>query len=279
MGSSSSRRLAPVRRVPTGYVRHRLGTARVLLHEDAVEWARRVLEGGETLHEWAAGHDEGSTFAGRGTVHAVPAPVPGPDRRSRWAVRHYRRGGAVASLLDDRYLRLGRPRPFRELAASATARERGVATPAVMAGAVYPAGIHYRCDLVTEVVPDARTLARVLHDTDGTRGWLDAMVAAGRLVDALGEAGVFHVDLNAHNIVFEDGDPARTWVLDLDRARIRSRPSEGAKERMRARLTRSVVKEGTPTGDPLGDREVLAALRGGAGADGVGSPSAGAEGR
>ena len=263
MGGSTSR-LPPLRRVPPGYVRHRFGSTRVMVHDDALEWARAVLADGGTLHGWAADHGEGSTFAGRGTVHAVPAPLSGPDHRPRWAVRHYRRGGAVASILDDRYLRLGRPRPFRELAASAAARERGVDTPAVVAGAVYPSGIHYRCDLVTEVVPGARTLARVLHDTDGTRGWLDAMAAAGRLVDALGEAGVFHVDLNAHNIVFEEGDLARPWVLDLDRASVRSRPSEGAKERMRARLTRSVVKEGTPTGDPLGDREVLAVLMDGA---------------
>lgn len=167
----------------------------------------------------------------------------------------------MASYLDDRYLRLGRPRPFRELTASAAARARGVATPAVLAGAVYPAGLYYRCDLVTEVVPGAATLAEALHETDGTRGWLEAMGAAGGLVDELGDAGVFHVDLNAHNILFEEGDFARTRVVDLDRARILRRPSEGAKERMRARLTRSIVKVGTPTGERLGDREVLDALK------------------
>lgn len=253
------------RAVPSDYRKRRVGSTRVLVHHTADDAVRDALSSHGTLHAWAAARAGGSTFAGRGTVHSVPAPVPGPDGRDRWAVRHYRRGGAMASLLDDRYLHIGRPRPFRELAASDTARSRGLPIPAVVAGAVYPAGIHYRCDLITEVVPDARTLARVLHETDGTRAWLDALASAGHLIDELGEAGVFHVDLNAHNVVLRDGDPEDAWVLDLDRARIRSHPWESAKERMRARLTRSVVKVGTPTGEPLSEREVLEALHGTAG--------------
>ncbi|NIQ58800.1 MAG: hypothetical protein GWM92_05105, partial [Gemmatimonadetes bacterium] len=216
---------------------------------------------GATLHAWAAAQPDYATFAGRGEVRAVPAPAPGPDRRERWAVRHYRRGGAMAGHLDDRYLRLGRYRPFRELTASVAVRERGVPTPAVMAGAAYLDGIYYRADLVTEVVPTARTLADTLHATDGTRGWLEAMGAAGSLIERLGSSGVYHVDLNAHNIVFEEADLGRPWVLDLDRVKLSSRSSPGAEERMRARLTRSIVKVGTPTGERLGDREVLDALR------------------
>lgn len=248
------------RGVPSDYRRRRVGSARVLVHRTADDPIRDALGAHHTLHAWAAAQADGSTLAGRGTVHTLPAPVSGPDGRERWAVRHYRRGGAMASLLDDRYLRIGKPRPFRELAASATARSRGLRTPAVIAGVTYPSGIHYRCDLVTEVVPDARTLALVLHETDGTRAWLDALAAAAALIEKLGEAGVFHVDLNAHNVIFQGGALDDAWVLDLDRARVRSRPSESFKERMRARLTRSVVKVGTPTGEPLSEREVLEAL-------------------
>lgn len=249
------------RALPPGYSRRRIGSARLVTHEAADSWARGVLQSGETLHEWAEDQPDRNTFPGRGSVHSIPAPADGPDQRERWVVRHYRRGGAVAAHLGDRYLRLGPARPLRELRASCAARARKIPTPAVLAGAVYPEGIFYRCDLVTEVVPGGVTLAHTLHETDGTSDWLAAMAAAGRLVDELGEAGVFHVDLNAHNVVFEDRDLERPWVVDLDRARVGRRASEGAKERMRARLTRSVVKVGTPTGERLGDREVLDALR------------------
>ena len=47
---------------------------------------------------------------GRGTVAFVR------DGERRWVLRHYRRGGLVARLLDDRYLWTGadRTRAFRE---------------------------------------------------------------------------------------------------------------------------------------------------------------------
>lgn len=252
----------PGRRLPSDYSGRRIGPARLVIHGSATAWAEEVLRSGQTLHGWAAEQPERGTFAGRGSVYSIPAPEAGPDGRERWAVRHYRRGGAMASRLGDRYLRIGLARPFREILAATAARTLGVPTPAVLAGAVYPTGIYYRCDLVTEVVPEATTLADALHETDGTRDWLIAMAAAGGIIEALGEAGVHHVDLNAHNVLFEHGDFDRPWVVDLDRARVRGRASEGAKERMRARLTRSVVKVGTPTGERLGDREVLDALRG-----------------
>lgn len=252
------------RGVPDGYRRQRVDGARVITHASAHEWALQAIRSHGTLHGWAADQEDVENFAGRGTVYAIRAQGAGPDGRDRWAVRHYRRGGAMAGFLEDRYLRIGASRPGRELLASTTARLRGVSTPAVVAAGIYPSGLYYRCDLVTEVVPSAKTLADALHETDGSRDWLTAMAAAGDLVDALGEAGVFHVDLNAHNILFEEGDFRRPWVVDLDRARVRNRPDTDAKEKMKARLTRSIVKVGTPTGESLGSREVLQALRGSA---------------
>lgn len=244
--------------VPPGYRDLRLGGVLARVWSPAAEWAMSVLATGASLHEWAEARSDREEARGRGRVHAVPAPVAGPDGRERWAVRHYRRGGAMALHMQDRYLRTGRPRPFRELSASVAARQRGVRTPAVVAGAAYPDGIYYRCDLATEWIPDAPTLADILHREDGTSGWSTAMASAGSLIRELAEAGVFHVDLNARNILLAQDDTP--WVVDLDKARILRGPSPTAGERMTARLTRSIVKIGTPTGEHLSDREVQAAL-------------------
>lgn len=241
-------------------VRRQFPIGSALVRPEAAGWIDDVMGSGTTLHDWAEGRTDRTTFSGRGRVFAVAAPVEGPDGRARWAVRHYRRGGAMAMHMEDRYLRVGRPRPFRELSASDAARSRGIRTPAVVAGAVYPDGIYYRCDLATEVVPDVRTLADLLHEHDGTRGWLVAMARAGALIRDLSAAGVFHVDLNARNILLSDDHDDGAWVVDLDRARILKRPSDTAGERMRVRLTRSIVKIGTPTGEHLGDSEVDRAL-------------------
>lgn len=253
-------RLAPIGpAVPVGYVHDRHATGSMTVWAPASTWAAEALRTG-TLHAWAQGQEARDEFTGRGPVYVVAAPLEGPDGRERWAVRHYWRGGAMAMHMDDRYLRGRRARPFREILASESARARGVRTPAVIAGATYVDGVTYRCDLVTEVVPGVRPLADVLHAHDGTRGWLDAMASAGRLIRTLSDVGIFHVDLNAWNVLLDPAGGSPPWVIDLDRARVLRRPSSTIAERMKARLTRSVAKVGTPTGERLGHREIDAAL-------------------
>lgn len=244
---------------PDGYLRRRHAEGDVVAWAAAADWAEDVLAH-DTLHGWAAGQSDRVDFPGRGRVHAVPAPLPGPEGRTRWAVRHYRRGGAMAMHMEDRYMRGGTPRPFREIVAIEASRARGIRTPAPIAGATYVQNVSYRCDLVTEVVPGVRTLADLLHEHDGTRGWLHSMARAGDLIRSLGAAGVYHVDLNARNILLSDDRSEPAWVVDLDRARVLDGASTRAAERMELRLVRSIVKIGTPTGELLGDRELMKAL-------------------
>jgi len=239
---------------PPGYSVIQHDAARAIATDEAAGWVRSVLATGRTLHAWAGSQLGARSHGGRGTVYAVDAPAPGPDGRHRWAARHYRRGGALAGILDDRYLRVGRPRPFRELALSVEARSRGVSTPAVVAGAAYADGIFYRCDLLTELVAGARPLADLLADPAGGASDGTLLAATVDAIRSLSDAGVYHVDLNAHNVLLQDG-VGRAWVVDLDRARLLDRPARGAGARMRDRLVRSLCKEArcAPEGD--GDRQ------------------------
>ena len=220
--------------------------------QDAVPWAREVLGAG-TLHGWAATRPDASTMAGRGTVYSVPAPVPGPDQRERWAVRHYFRGGLVAHWLRDRYLAVGKPRPFLEAEASTTARSRGIPTPAVVAGAVYLSGGFYRADLVTEHIPESSDLADVLFGENRLAlPSEEALTAAGRLVRILERAGVMHPDLNAKNIVLHvapEGPCAH--LVDLDRCCARAAGIPAPAFPMRRRLERSIRKFEAKVGDYL----------------------------
>lgn len=162
--------------------------------------------------------------------------------------------------MEDRYVRGGTPRPFREIAALDASRRRGVRTPAPVAGATYVSGLYYRCDLVTEVIPDVRTLAALLQEHDGTREWLRCMARAGDLIRSLASAGVYHVDLNARNVLMSDDSREPAWVVDLDRARLLNGSSERIRERMELRLVRSITKAGTPTGERLRHDELVQAL-------------------
>ncbi|MEX2472281.1 MAG: lipopolysaccharide kinase InaA family protein [Gemmatimonadota bacterium] len=240
----------------------------VFAWDDAREWAEEALERHGTLAAWAESAPEALRLTGRGTVFVVHAPAPGPEARPRWAVRHYLRGGAVAALLRDRYLDVGASRPERELEASSAARARGLPTPAVVAGATYPAGpMRYTADLVTELVPDSMDLARVLFEAPPagrgrsdaaptTPSRSDALRATGALLVRTAMAGVRHADLNARNVVIRDGDDGvEAYLVDLDRGRIRNTPRPADARAMRDRLTHSLRKLGRGYGKPLGDED------------------------
>jgi 3-deoxy-D-manno-octulosonic acid kinase len=179
-------------------------------------------------------------MSGRGPVYAVPTPG------GIWVVRHFMRGGSVASLLGDRYLHRGKPRPFREAAASQIVRGRGIATPKVIAAAVYRSGAFYRGDLVTELVPDSEELCEVLFDPErrglaGTRDRKEALQETGSLIARMARAGVRHPDLNAKNVLIQwSGGSPTAHVLDLDRTRVGPGPAPVTP--MVQRLLRSLRK-------------------------------------
>jgi 3-deoxy-D-manno-octulosonic acid kinase len=213
-------------------------------------WVRGAIERGERLHEVAARQAE-SLLHGRGPVPVFSTP------RGRWVVRRYRRGGRVAALLHDRYLRLGPSRPLREARASGEVRRRGIPTPRVVAGAVYTRGAFYRADLMTEYVPNAVDLAHLLFEQEpepDTR--LEALTGVGRLIARTAAAGVEHVDLNAKNMLIEVVPGGSIpLLLDLDRCHVYPPGIRGRPGDMLARLSRSLREHGRRTGRPLSARE------------------------
>jgi 3-deoxy-D-manno-octulosonic acid kinase len=253
--------------VPPGYDMERERGAVVVALPSALKPVRAAVAAAGSLHAWAAARPGRHAFKGRGTAWGVSA------HDGDWVVRHYRRGGAVARLLGDAYIHVGEPRPFRELRASAAARSRGVASPEVVAVVVYPAGVLYRADIATRLVPDSADLAEVtLGDARPDEpARAAAWRAAGRLMRAAFEAGVLHADLNLRNILIarggtDAGDPT-ALLIDLDRATVAEGPASGpARARMIRRLHRSRRKIEAATGRRAGAAELAAfdaALSGG----------------
>ena len=219
----------------------------------AAPWLRAALTTRETVHGWAGGQASCRELSGRGQVFSVDAPAPGPEGRERWVVRHYQRGGALGPILGDRYLALGRFRPLCETVASLEARGRGIPTPAVVAGIVYPAGIFYRADLVTEEIPGGVDLSQVLFGA--TPSGIDAeaaLIATGGIVRNLERNGLYHPDLNAKNIVLTStNEGVDAYLVDLDRCCARPRGVPAPAFPMRRRLERSLLKFQATTGRTL----------------------------
>jgi len=237
-----------------GYESVRVGTTLGFAPAEIVPWLRETLEEHSDLRRWAMSRPTFRTFQGRGQVFSVEAPLVGPDGRARWVVRHYHRGGAIARVLEDRYLAVGPTRPVSEANASLEIRRRGVHTPAVVAGVVYPAGLFYRADLATEEIPDATDLAGILFDDvasleDRTR----ALRLATGLIRLLEREGIYHPDLNAKNIVISGGgESAQAHLVDLDRCRVRAAGVPAPSLPMRRRLVRSLRKLERMSGRLLG---------------------------
>jgi hypothetical protein len=173
------------------------------------------------------------------------------------------------TFLGERYARRGEARPLIELRASVEARARGVPTPAVVAGALYPAGLFYRADIATELIPEGHSLAdRLWGPGPPAGGAADALARAGRLTRALEDAGVLHADLNARNVLVGAGaDLPAAHVVDLDRCRVLPLGAHPRRGPMRRRLERSLRKLGGRHGQPLTEPQ-WEALRAGFGAEG-----------
>lgn len=170
---------------------------------------------------------------GRGTAWIVPGADGG-----EWVLRHYRRGGLPAKLIEDTYLwtGLGYTRPWCEWHLLAELHALGLPVPRPVAARVMRSGIGYRGDLITRRVPDARSLAELLAAGNTVAiPW----PAIGACIRRFHEAGVWHADLNAHNILV-DGTGG-VWLIDFDRGERRSGDAAWKQENL-ARLKRSLHK-------------------------------------
>ena len=151
--------------------------------------------------------------AGRGTVVFVDAEA------TQWALRHCHRGGVVGRLVSDHYLWLGERlvRSFREFELLRTLHTRGLPVPKPVAARYLRHGLAYTSDLVTERIPGARPLSqRLVHDSIPESAWR----AVGEGIRLFHDAGAFHADLTAHNILLDDN--AGMHLVDFDRGRLRS---------------------------------------------------------
>lgn len=236
---------------PPGYARLALAQGHAVVREALVAALRSALANGATLHDWAGMQPGARAMQGRGVAWAVALPEGTPV-----VVRHNRHGGLLAPLTGDRF-RTPTNAP-RELAIALRLEEAGVATPEVIAYAVYPAGpLLARSDVATREVEGAEDLGGLLARTaPGDEARTRAYDAVAALVATLARAGARHHDLNAKNVLLA-GDATRALVLDVDRVTFGDAP-RAALDANLARLVRSLRKRERKWGARLAPGEVEA---------------------
>ena len=150
----------------------------------------------------------------------------------QWALRHFRRGGFIARLSQDRYVWVGedRVRAFAEWRLLAVLTQRGLPVPKPVAARYVRTALSYRCDLITQRIADAEPLSAALRAAALPEStWR----AVGAVIARLHAANVWHADLNAHNILL-DGRGVVS-VIDFDRGRLRGQGSWTSRNLQRLR--------------------------------------------
>jgi 3-deoxy-D-manno-octulosonic acid kinase len=212
----------------------RIATAAGAMLADPVSLGNPPPEGAESVFDpefWRARGELIDVTGGRGSAWFIASG------ERHWALRHFRRGGFIARLSQDRYVWTGEDgvRAFAEWRLLELLTERGLAVPKPVAARYRRTGLFYRCDLITQRIMDARPLSAAL----AAEALPEALWrGAGAVIARLHRAGVDHADLNAHNILLDTRGAFS--VIDFDRGRLRA---QGAwTSRNLQRLRRSLRK-------------------------------------
>jgi len=177
---------------------------------------------------------------GRGSAWFIEAPH-GPV-----VLRHYLRGGWAATFSRQNYFFTGvsNSRPFREYHVLVELYEKGLPVPRPVAALCQHHGVISTGAIMTACITPSRTLADIFSGGDTIEGiW----TGVGACIRQFHDAGVWHADLNARNILL-DADHT-VYLIDFDRSRFNpGNPVDG--EGNLNRLKRSLQKFWLPGQKP-----------------------------
>ena len=162
---------------------------------------------------WLSMHKVTQTERGRGASWFVDADG------QEWVLRHYRRGGLVARYIEERYIWTGleNTRAWKEWKLLAEMYEMGLPVPLPVAARVCKGTLSYKADIITQRIPNALSLAqRLSGGSYDDRCWK----VLGETIAQFHRAGIYHADLNAHNIMLDMS--GKVFLIDFDRGEQRS---------------------------------------------------------
>jgi len=164
-------------------------------------------------------------------------------------VRAYRRGG----ILGRGRQTYPSPRRFlAELEATLEARQRGIPVPEPLGFVACPGRGGWRGWAAFRTVPGGRDLRERLAECADAAAVESRLRLVLAVVREAHDRGLVHADLNAGNILLDEEEPPRVFLIDLDRARLGPPRSPSGRFGEIARLDRSLEKV---FGETLLDRE------------------------
>ena len=173
---------------------------------------------------------------GRGSAWFINAPC------GSLVLRRYLRGGWAARVSRQSYLftTVSRSRPFREYHLLARLFEQGLPVPRPVAALCEFRGVISTGAILTVKIPSAQTLAEVLPGNNDTLKLDEGFWGrVGKCIRRFHDAGVWHADLNARNILLDA--ELQVFLIDFDQARFTPGKAVQGQGNLN-RLKRSLVK-------------------------------------
>lgn len=184
------------------------------------------------LSYWQSKAESETLSGGRGASQKITI------NNQQFVLRRYLRGGLMARLLHDLYLWTGlsHTRPWQEREVIQHALKHQLPVPEVSAFYLQRNLIFYRAAIISRFISNQGTLACFLFDRDMTdQKWFEL----GRLIKKMHQAGIYHADLNANNIL--TGENLEFYLIDFDKAKIITVTGKTAQKNLQ-RLLRSLNK-------------------------------------
>lgn len=156
----------------------------------------------------------------------------------RLVLKHYYRGGLVASVLKDQYFGIDpeKTRAFKEWHLLKEMKQLGLPVPEAVAALAEKKFLYFRVDLITRELENTKTLADYLFDQAmDAESWKKI----GVCIKLFHRHNVYHADLNARNILL--AETGEVYLIDFDNSYFRH-DSETWKMENVSRLKRSLLK-------------------------------------
>ena len=154
-------------------------------------------------------------------------------------LRHYYRGGLIGKLVTDKfsYQPVLASRAMQEFNLLRYMRRCGLPVPRPLAAQYARSGLSYRADIMLELITGSRDLATLL--AAGTSLTALQWQQLGAVIARFHQHGVYHSDLNCHNILLDSN--GGFWLIDFDKCGLRQ--AGDWQQANLARLLRSLQKE------------------------------------
>lgn len=184
-------------------------------------------------HYWQKKEAITGTAQGRGTTYFIHY------QKSDWVLRHYYRGGLIGKINNDSYFftQYKKTRAAKEYQLLTKLAELDLPAPKPIAYRVIKNGLFYHADILTSRINNATDLVDILQKKP-----LNEIIwqKIGVMIKQFHQHGIYHHDLNSHNILLDQ--QSKPWLIDFDQGEQRS-IKQSWQENNLNRLLRSFHKE------------------------------------